>query len=295
MDFGSVIRGRLKELRLGQKDLAAAAEVTESYVSQLLSRKKAPPAPDRTDIYDKMEAFLKLPGGRLSTLAAEERKDELARTLREPPAPLHGEVRELILRKCAPASQRQIRAVFERESFGALEHLVTRKLLDAVKSAARRELENERWLQGVARRTNRSYERTRVLVLDFLDTDVLAISVGHCESFLDPLLESWDIDLMSFAMDIVLNRRLAPGQSRRLEFVERSLDGPTGEEPGFAEFVRDRTLSGDASDGEVAFLKSMRFESRRPTPLYYYRALQNLRDPLHFRQERSHARPEDPR
>ena len=56
MDFGSVIRGRLKELGLEQKDLAAAAEVTESYISQLLSRKKAPPAQDRTDIYGKMEA-----------------------------------------------------------------------------------------------------------------------------------------------------------------------------------------------------------------------------------------------
>ena len=39
MDVGSVIRGRLAELGLEQKDLAAAAEVTESYISQLLSRK----------------------------------------------------------------------------------------------------------------------------------------------------------------------------------------------------------------------------------------------------------------
>jgi hypothetical protein len=31
--------------------------------SQLLTRKKAPPAPDRTDIYGKMERLLKLPHG----------------------------------------------------------------------------------------------------------------------------------------------------------------------------------------------------------------------------------------
>jgi len=31
------------------------------------------------------------------------------------------------------------------------------------------------------------------------------------------------------------------------------------------------------------FLKELRFKQARPTPLYHYRALQNLRDPLHFR------------
>jgi transcriptional regulator with XRE-family HTH domain len=285
MDFGSVIRGRLAELGLEQKELAAAAEVTESYISQLLSRKKAPPAPDRTDIYEKMERFLKLPAGRLSKLADHERRDELKRSLADPPAPLHEEVRELILRKCAPARQKQIRATFEKEPFGALEHLVTQKLLNAVKNAAKRELENESWLQRFARRTGRSYKQMRVLVLEFLDADVLTVSVENCVSFLDPLIESWDIDLDSFAMEIVLNQRLAPGQSRRLEFVERELDEPVDDEPGFKKFLRDRSLSGDVAEEELEFLRSLRFKGKRPTSLYYYRALQNLRDPLHFREE----------
>jgi hypothetical protein len=29
----------------------------------------------------------------------------------------------------------------------------------------------------------------------------------------------------------------------------------------------------------------LRFKEKRPGPLYYYRELQNLRDPLHFRAE----------
>jgi len=33
----------------------------------------------------------------------------------------------------------------------------------------------------------------------------------------------------------------------------------------------------------VAFLKTLRFRDKRPTALYYYRELQSLRDPLHFR------------
>src|SRR4030095_14314414 len=45
MDVCLVINERLKELGLEQRDLAAAAEVTESYISQLLTRKKLPPAP----------------------------------------------------------------------------------------------------------------------------------------------------------------------------------------------------------------------------------------------------------
>src|SRR5207237_480921 len=66
MDVSLVISRRLKDLGLEQKDLAVAAEVTESYISQLLARKKAPPAPDRTDIYDKIGKFLKIRGGELA-------------------------------------------------------------------------------------------------------------------------------------------------------------------------------------------------------------------------------------
>jgi len=285
MDVGSVIRGRLAELGLEQKDLAAAAEVTESYISQLLRRKKAPPAPDRTEIYHKMEKFLKLPGNRLAKLADHERKEELKRALGGPPKPLHREVRELILRKSVPAREKQIRAIFEKEPFGALEYVVTRKLLDAVKNAARKELENESWLQVVAESAGRSYEQMRVLVLEFLDAHVLTVSVENCVPFLDPLIESWDIDLTSFAMEIVLNQRLASGHSKRLEFVERDLDKPINEEAGFNEFLRDHSLCGDASGEEIEFLKSLRFKGKRPTSLYYYRALQNLRDPLHFLEE----------
>ena len=61
MDVSLVIRQRLEEFGLDQRELAQAAEVTESYISQLLTRRKAPPAPNRTDIYEKMDKFLKLP------------------------------------------------------------------------------------------------------------------------------------------------------------------------------------------------------------------------------------------
>ena len=282
MDVALVIRQRLAELDLDQKDLAAAAEVTESYVSQLLTRKKLPPAPERTDIYVKIEKFLKIPTTTLSKIATLQRKDELKRTFGDPPVPLLREVRELILRKCLPAKERQIREIFEKEPFGEIERLVTQKLLEVVKRVAKEELESENWLHLVARLTGRSYKQMRVFVLEFLDSDVFNISAENCVSFLDPLIESWDIDLASFAMEIVLSRRLAPGSPLKFEFVERESDQPL-EEAGFKEFLRDRTLSGDAAPDEIEFLKKLRFKGKRPTPLYYYRELQNLRDPLHFR------------
>jgi transcriptional regulator with XRE-family HTH domain len=283
VDVSLVIKQRLKQMGIEQRDLAAAAEVTESYISQLLTRKKLPPAPDRTDIYEKMGKFLKLPSGKLSKLAEHQRLEELKRNLGDPPKPLFKEVRELILGKCQRDKEKQIRAIFEKQPFGELERLVTQKLLDVIKRVARGELESETWLRLVARLSGRSYEQMRVILLEFLDTDVFNISVENCVSFLDPLIETWNIDLVTFAMEIVLNRRLAPGHPRKFEFVEKEGDQLSEELPGFKRFLRDPSLSGEASEEEIEFLKRLRFNGKQPTPLYYYREWQNLRDPLHFR------------
>ena len=282
MDVCSVIKARLQELGLEQKDLAAAAEVTESYISQLLTRKKLPPAPDRTDIYEKMSRFLRLSNGELTTLARAQRMDELRRDYEEPQGALLKETRELILQKCVPARQQQIRAIFERQPFGELERLVTQTLLDVISRVAHVELDNEAWLHDVADLSDKSYAQMRVIILEFLDTDIFNISSADCISFLNPLLARWDIDLFTFDMEIVLNERLVPGEPKRFAFVEKVVDSVDGDEPGFTEFLEDATLSGDASAEEVEFLRKLRFKGKRPRALYFYRALQTLRDPLHF-------------
>jgi transcriptional regulator with XRE-family HTH domain len=237
LDVSLVIRHRLKELGLEQRDLAAAAQVTESYISQLLTRKKSPPAPGRTDIYDKIGSFLRLPTGELSRLADLQRREDLKRKVADPPEPLFKAFRELILRKCEAAKRLQMQEIFEKEPFGALERLITQKLLDVTKRVAKEELESEQWLQLAARLSGQAYEQMRVVTLEFLDTDVFHVSAENCVSFLDPLIE----------------------------------------------FLKDALLSGDATDEEIEFLKSLRFKDRRPLPLYYYRVLQTTRDPLHFR------------
>ncbi len=281
MDICVMIKQRLEELRLEQKDLAAAAGVTDSYVSQLLTRKKSPPAPDRTDIYVKMGKVLKLPAGKLSELAEHQRMEELKKQLSEPPVPLLKEVRELILHKCTPEKRSEIRSIFERHPFGELERLVTQKLLGVVQKVAKQELENENWLKLVAQLSGRSYEEMRVSVLEFLDTDVFTISAENCIAYLDPVIDFWNIDLANYGMEIVLNRRLVPAHVKRLEFVEAE-GGPLEEEPGLREFLGNPSMSGDASKEEIEFLKALRFKGSRPTAFYYYRELQSLRDPLHF-------------
>jgi len=53
-------------------------------------------------------------------------------------------------------------------------------------------------------------------------------------------------------------------------------------EPGFEQFLLDKSLSGDATEEEIEFLKALRFKGKRPASLYYTANYKNLRDPIHF-------------
>jgi transcriptional regulator with XRE-family HTH domain len=282
VDLSLLIRQRLEELGLEQRDLARAAQVTESYISQLLTHKKLPPASNRSDIYDKIGKKLKLPGGDLAKLADLQRREQLKKQLGDPPGPLYKEVRDLILSKCNLDKRPQIEAIFEKQPFGELERLVTQKLLDVVKGVVKQELESEHWLRRVSRLTHRSYVQMRVNLLEFLESTIFNLSSENCNSFLEPLLETWDINLATFDMEIVLNSRVVPGHLKKFEFTEKEAGTSREEEAGFKQFLQDVSLSKGATDEEIEFLRKLRFKKKRPTALYYYRELQNLRDPLHF-------------
>ena len=285
MIFSALVRSRLTSLGYGQKDLARAAQVTDSYISQLLTRKKAPPARDRTDIYSKMEVFLQLEPGELGRLADNERAEEIKRKLGQPAAPLFQEFRDLVLRKCVPDKRNEVRALVEEQPFGTLERLVTQALLEVVQRVARQELDSDSWIRLAARVGGRSHEEMRVIVLEFLDTDVFQVSNENCAAFIDPLVESWDIDLVSFRLDIVLNRSLVSNPHRRFTFEESTPTEDSGEDSGLTDFLNDPRLNDGLTEEEVRLLRQQRLGGKRPNKLYYYRLLQNLRDPLHFREE----------
>ena len=286
MFIRELIRHRLDELGHEQQDLATAAQVTDSYISQLLTGKKALPSPNRSDIYQRIEGFLKLPGGELAKMADLERTEALKRKIEEPARPLFQEIRELILQKCKPDKSKQLQPIFEKEPFGEIERLVTHKLLDVAKGVAKEEWKNENWLRVVARLNQKSYEEMRVIVLEFLDTDIFNLSVQNFVYFLQPLIESWDIDLVTFRMKVVLASGLGRERIKQFEFVEREPELET-EEPGLREFLEDTALSGSITQEELVFLRGLRFSDKKPTALYYYRELQNLRDPLHFQDKDS--------
>ena len=275
-----VISSRLEELGLDQRGLARAAEVTESYVSQLLSRKRPPPSPSRTDIYEKMGVFLELPEGELARLSELQRRKQLKQVIGDESTPLFQGVRALILRKCHRSKAKAVGAIFETAPFGELERLVTQKLLEAAKEVAVDELGNEEWLRAVTQNTGRRYRQMRVLVLEFLDTTPFQVSLENYVWFLDPLIDAWDIDLTTFDLTITMNGKLGGATVKRFGFVAREPEAPVTD--GFRRFLEDASLSETATAEEIWLLKRLKFPRRQPTALYYYRELQSLRDPLHF-------------
>ena len=191
----------------------------------------------------------------------------------------------MILGKCVAQKRDDVRVVFERQPFGTLERLITQRLLDVVQRVAREELDSENWIRLAARVGRRTHEEMRVMVLEFLDTDIFHVSRENCVAFMDPLVESWDIDLDNFRLEITLNRRLVVDSRRWFEFLETGPIDGSDEQCGLAEFLDDPRLSGDITEAETRLLRLCRFNGKRPTKLYYHRALQNLRDPLHFRED----------
>jgi len=190
-----------------------------------------------------MDRFLKLRPGELARVAELVRIQELKHKLGDRPEPLLPHVRALILRTCRPEHAKPIGAIIERQPFGEIERLVARKLLDVAG----------------------------------LGVDILDLTTKHVE-LLGTRIESWDIDLATFSLEIVLRRRVASERVRRFAFVERDAEP----QPGLQKFLADPSLSGTATPYEIEFLTGLRFQGRHPTALYYYRELQNLRDPLHF-------------
>jgi transcriptional regulator with XRE-family HTH domain len=280
MDVSLLIRHRLKELGLEQKDLASSAQVTESYISQLLARKKAPPAPGRTDIYEKLGKVLGLSVIELSQLAEQQRKQEVLKRVAAPSQPLFKECRALILRKCEPVGEKEVRRIFEKEPFGELERLATQQLLLAAQGVVRKELSNDAWPRGMAELTRRTRRQVSMAIPLFLGGDVFGVSAPTCLSFLDAIVDSWNIDLATFGMKVILNGRLGEGTVKRFAFSEQP---PANvRTAGLEQFLNDSSLSGDATEEEIEFLKALQFRGKSPSRIYYYRELQSLRDPLHF-------------
>ena len=79
----------------------------------------------------------------------------------------------------------------------------------------------------------------RVIVLEFLDTDVFQVSKDSCVAFLDPLVESWNVDLNTFRLHISLNAELVSDAHRTFAFVECEPAEDSSWESVLADFLDD--------------------------------------------------------
>lgn len=282
MDVAELIKVRLDQLGYDQRRLAVAVQVTQSFISQLLNRKKKPPSPERTDIYDRMERFLKIPKGDLSKLARLQRNQELKDRLDPAARPLFREVRDLILDKCAREKVPLIRQIFEREPLGEVERFVTQKLVDVVQGIAKDKWKDESWIRNLARLHKKSYEEVRVSVLEILEADIFNLATSSSLDLLRGLVVSWDLDLATFNLTVALRPAAGAQRVRQFAHVEVKERDFLVDEPGLSQFLKDPLLSGGIRDAEIEALRSLKIEGKKPNALFYYRTLQNLRDPLHF-------------
>lgn len=88
-------------------------------------------------------------------------------------------------------------------------------------------------------------------IQEFLKSDPFNISEEVCPSLLSGLIESRDIDLSTFRIDIIPNRRVVSGGRKRFEFVAREPERTGGLVPGFKDFLADTNLSGGATEEEI--------------------------------------------
>ena len=90
MDLALFTRNRLKQLRLGPRDLARATRMTESYIARLLAPNSPQSIWNRAAMQDQLERVLKLPQGQLAKLADHEHRECLKKRLgNQPSALLH--------------------------------------------------------------------------------------------------------------------------------------------------------------------------------------------------------------
>ncbi len=212
MKVGELVRRRLRELKRTPQELAQAVRVSEEYIADLVAGRRRPPAPGRTDVYASMTKFLRLHRNDLPACARLERAAEQGGRRRLDPR-----VRKLLLELCEPAKARVLSRRVARPSGAELDYLIAQRLLEVAQGFVSRQLEDEVGIRVAATREACSYLDVRMRLLEFLDATAESITPQDVEDFVRPRIASWNIDLDTHAMRIVLrSQEPAPRLKRAL-------------------------------------------------------------------------------
>jgi len=206
---GQLVRRRLRELNRTPRELAAAVKVSEGYIADLVAGRRRAPAPSRSDLYTPMAKFLRLHRNDLPTCA---RAEHATAPAARRPTP---EVRRLALELCGPGTVRALTRRLARRDGPELEGLIVQRLLGVAQGFVIRQLEDEAGLSVAAAREGRSYLELRMRLLEFLDATPDSVTARDYEDFVRPRIATWELDLETRAMRIVLrSREVAPRRRR---------------------------------------------------------------------------------
>jgi hypothetical protein len=195
---GELVVRRLRQLKRTPGELAAAARVSETYITELMAGRRRAPAPG-SDVYVTMGKFLGLHRDDLPSCARAERAAE--RPGQRRPSP---EVRRLVLELCDPQQARTITRRLARPEGAELEWVIVSRLLEVARGFVIRKLEDEVGMRVAAGREGRAYLDVRMRLLEFLDAVPDSVTTADCEDFLRPRIATWAIDLESRTMRIQL-------------------------------------------------------------------------------------------
>lgn len=204
-----LLRDRLKQTKHSSKELAEAAEVPEEYIDQLVSGKRRPPLPSRTDIYEKITRFLELGRNDLAACASAERAGSAERDTTAPDAGSWA----MLLELCDPETARELERRAGR-SDSELPGLIER-VLGIAQGSVRRTLDDQIGLRIAAAQSGTTFVALRMRVLEFLDATPGTLTVADVTNFVRPRISKWDVDLASGVLKVVLRAHETPERDRR--------------------------------------------------------------------------------
>jgi hypothetical protein len=211
---GQLVRQALRQAERSADDLAAAIQVPPEYVHDLITGRRRPPLPGRTDVYDRMASFLRLGRHALEACALAERSAAAAA-----PAPgSSSEVAAALLALCEPETARELKRRAARDGGAELARL-TERLLGLVQGMVRRVLDDQVGLRLAAAERGMTYVELRVRLLEFLDGAPDTLTLTDLSEHVVPRVARWDVDLDTDVLRLVLRTHEPQNRGRRRPHV----------------------------------------------------------------------------